>query len=109
MMKNFEFCNLSEKLFLLVEKNIERCCTNLDVDCEIHHNMIVITFENKSKIIINQKENIHQIWLATKKFGYHFKYKKNKWICIRTKQTFWKILEQSFLEQSNSVIHFKYF
>lgn len=105
-MKHLKFHELAEKLFNSIEKKIENFHSKSDIDCEINYNMMIITFENKSKIIINQKEALNQIWLATKKSGYHFKYKKYQWICVRTKKIFWKVLEESFLEQSNEIIEF---
>ncbi|QCI23542.1 iron donor protein CyaY [Buchnera aphidicola] len=105
-MNNYNFHKLADKLFLKIEKEIDRYCGKEDIDCEIHYNMITIDLNNKNKIIINRQEALHQIWLATKNCGYHFSYIQKQWICNRTKKNFWDILEQSCSKQTNSNIVF---
>ncbi|MFP1461840.1 frataxin domain-containing protein [Escherichia coli] len=36
-----------------------------------------------------------QVWLATKQGGYHFDLKGDEWICDRSGETFWDLLEQA--------------
>ncbi|XBC37939.1 MAG: iron donor protein CyaY [Buchnera aphidicola (Meitanaphis microgallis)] len=105
-MNNHIFHKLADILFKNVEKNIDDYCGKSDIDFEINTNMIVITFENKSKIIINRQEPLHQIWLATKNLGYHFKYVNKQWICNRTHKNFWNVLEESCSNQANEKITF---
>ena len=101
-----DYYKLVDKLFTQIEKNIDRHQGKSDIDCELHHNMITISFQNGSKIIINRQESLHQIWLATKITGYHFIYDNNKWICNRTHENFWDILKKTFLNQANERIKF---
>ncbi|XBC38182.1 MAG: iron donor protein CyaY [Buchnera aphidicola (Floraphis choui)] len=105
-MNDYNFHKLADKLFFTIEKKIDDYNGKSDIDCEIYHNMIEITFENKSKIIINRQEPLQQIWLATKKSGYHFEYVKKEWICNRTKKELWTVLEQSCSDQANEKIIF---
>lgn len=80
---------------------------NADIDCEIQYYTMTITFNNKSKIIINRQESLRQIWLATKKNGYHFEYKEKKWICNKSKKNFWDILTQACMAENKESIHFQ--
>ncbi|XBC44364.1 MAG: iron donor protein CyaY [Buchnera aphidicola (Schlechtendalia peitan)] len=98
------FNKLSEQLFNDIEEKIDNYHGNSDIDYENNYNIITLTFENKSKIIINKQEPLFQIWLATMNSGYHFEYVNDTWICNRTQKNFWDILEQSCSNQSNEIV-----
>ena len=55
-----------------------------DIDYETSGNVMTLEFENRSQIIINRQEPMHEIWLASKSGGYHFKYNDNQWVCSKT-------------------------
>lgn len=78
-----------------------------DIDCEINGGVLTITFENGSKIIINRQEPLHQVWLATKQGGYHFDLKGDEWICDRSGETFWDLLEQAATQQAGETVSFR--
>lgn len=59
-----------------------------DIDYETHGNVLTISFENGSKIIINTQEPLLQVWMATRNQGYHFDFIDNKWICNRSQTSF---------------------
>lgn len=40
------------------------------------------------------------MWLATKQGGYHFDLKGDEWICDRSGETFWDLLEQAATQQA---------
>lgn len=98
-----QFHTLTDQLF----NNIELFLNNYadehdsDIDYETHGNVITIAFPNGSKIIVNTQEPLFQIWLATRKQGYHFDYVNNQWICNRSDQTFNDIFAQAVDEQAN--------
>ena len=78
-----------------------------DIDCEINGGVLTISFENGSKIIINRQEPLHQVWLATKQGGYHFDLKGDEWVCDRSGETFWDLLEQAATAQSGEEVSFR--
>ena len=69
--------------------------------------VLTISFENGSKIIINRQEPLHQVWLATKQGGYHFDLKGDEWICDRSGETFWDLLEQAASQQAGETVRFR--
>ena len=77
-MKDSEFHALAEQQFQAIEEGIE--ASGVDIDCERQGNVLTLTFENKSKIIINTQEPLHQIWVATRANGFHFAYQEGAWI-----------------------------
>ena len=63
--------------------------------------------KNGSKIIINRQEPLHQVWLATKQGGYHFDLKDDQWVCDRSGETFWDLLEQAATQQAGEDVSFR--
>ncbi len=49
----------------------------------------------------------HQVWLATKQGGYHFDLKGDEWVCDRSGETFWDLLEQAATQQAGEKVSFR--
>lgn len=97
-----EFHSLADQLFnhvaVFLDDYIEH--NDVDIDYETHGNVLSISFENGSKMILNTQEPLFQIWLATRKQGYHFDYQNNQWICNRSQQSFDTIFNTAVQAQS---------
>jgi CyaY protein len=50
-----------------------------DIDCENSYGVLTLTFENKSKVIVNKQPPTQEIWVAAKSGGFHLKYKDGIW------------------------------
>ncbi len=98
---------LADQLWLTIEERLDDWDGDSDIDCEINGGVLTITFENGSKIIINRQEPLHQVWLATKQGGYHFDLKGDEWICDRSGETFWDLLEQAATQQAGETVSFR--
>lgn len=77
-MKESEFHVLADAQFQKIEDAIEAC--GVDIDCDSSGGILTLTFENRSKIIINKQPPLCQIWVATRANGFHFDYKDGQWI-----------------------------
>ncbi|CAL4324998.1 iron donor protein CyaY [Buchnera aphidicola] len=95
-----------EKILFKIEEYLNTFHGKNDIDYEINNNIMTISFQKNNKIIINKQTALKQIWLATKKNGYHFNYENFNWICNRTKRNIWNILEESFYTQGKEKVNF---
>ncbi|HDK0984787.1 TPA: iron donor protein CyaY [Escherichia coli] len=91
-MNDSEFHRLADQLWLTIEEHLDDWDGDSDIDCEI---------------IINRQEPLHQVWLATKQGGYHFDLKGDEWICDRSGETFWDLLEQAATQQAGETVSFR--
>lgn len=98
-----EFHALTDQLFNNIELFLDNYADEqgCDIDYETHGNVITISFPNNSKIIVNTQEPLLQVWLATRKQGYHFDYANNQWVCNRSNDSFDKIFAEAVAEQAN--------
>lgn len=103
MMDTKIFHELSDKLFNDIEQQLDNYADlfDTDIDYETHGNVITISFENNSKIIINTQEPLFEIWMATPNQGYHFNYKNGDWVCNRSNETFNEIFAEAVKAQIN--------
>ena len=85
-MSDTEFHQAVDVLFQTIENAIEKAIDTLDADVDIDASggVLQLEFEDRSKIVINKQEPLHQIWVATRFGGYHFSYVDNQWIDTRS-------------------------
>jgi len=80
-MTDLEFLDHAEKLLLAVEEGCDRIndTTDADLDAQRVGGMVTITFQNGSQIIINLQKPLHEVWLAAKTGGYHYRFDGKAW------------------------------
>jgi CyaY protein len=81
-MNDTEFHQLVDAQLQNIEEAIDE--SGADIDYEVTGNVMTLEFEDRSQIIINRQEPMHEIWLASKSGGFHFKLIEDKWICSKT-------------------------
>lgn len=102
MATNFE--QLSENLFKTLQKQLDLLserAPDLDVDFQ-DNNVLTITFEDDSQIVINKHQSNQEIWIAAKSGGYHFHWdeQKNDWLDNRSEINFVNLLIACIEQQS---------
>lgn len=80
-MTDLEFLDRAEALLKAVETacDVINDTTDADIDNQRVGGMITLIFSNKSQIIINLQKPLHEVWLAAKSGGYHFRYDGSRW------------------------------
>ncbi|KEY91391.1 frataxin [Candidatus Photodesmus blepharus] len=81
-MNNSEFHQLADAQMRIIEETMIH--SDADIDFETSGNVMILEFGDSSKIIINRQELMHELWLASKSGGFHFKLIGNKWSCSKT-------------------------
>jgi CyaY protein len=101
-MKESEFHALAEQQFQIIEEAIE--ASGVDIDADTSGGILTLTFEDKSKIIINKQAPLSQIWVATRFNGYHFEYRDGQWIDNREGHELMSLLSAASSAQSGEEI-----
>ncbi|MCG9785547.1 iron donor protein CyaY [Vibrio mediterranei] len=81
-MNDTEFHQLVDEQMQNIEEAIDD--SGADIDYEVSGNVMTLEFEDRSQIIINRQEPMHEIWLASKSGGFHFKLIDGAWACSKT-------------------------
>ena len=103
-MNDSEFQQLADQLYQKIEDCIEE--SGADVDYEQNGGLLTLEFENRSKLIINRQQPLHQIWLATLKSGHHYNYINESWIDDRSGDEFLAFLSAAVFKQSQEKVNF---
>ena len=76
-MTDSEYLSLAEAALAAVEQAVE--ASGADIDTERSGNVLTLEFDNGSKIIVNLQAPMHEIWVAAKSGGFHFRYREQSW------------------------------
>lgn len=107
-MTDTEFMDRAESVL----RAVEACCDrindegNADLDNQRVGGMITITFQNKNQIIINLQKPLHEIWLAAKSGGYHYKFDGQQWMDTKGQGELFASLSRYASEQAGSPMGF---
>ena len=72
-----QFYQLGSNLLQSIEVALEAADDELDLDLDVERqggNVINIRFRDKSVIVVNTQPPLHEIWVAAKSGGYHYRW-----------------------------------
>ena len=104
-MNDSEFHQIVDDHFMAIEEALDDAM--VDFDYETSAGVLKFAFSDKSQIIINRQEPLHQIWVATKFDGHHFELTNGQWVDNRSGAEFLELVSQSIERQSGVVVDFK--
>lgn len=107
-MTDLEYQDRAEALL----KRIEAACDRIneqsdaDVDNQRVGGMITLTFANRSQIVVNLQKPLHEVWLAARSGGYHYKFREGHWEDTKGHGEFFATLSQCASEQAGQRLDF---
>lgn len=108
IMTDNEFMNRAECLLQAVEQACDRINEETDVDLDNQRTggMVTISFSNHSQIVVNLQKPLHEVWLAARDGGYHFKWMDGTWQDTKGGGEFFAMLSRSASAQSGAALRF---
>lgn len=107
-MTDLEYLDHAEALLA----RIEACCdrineaTEADVDNQRVGGMITLTFADRSQIIVNLQKPLHEVWMAAKAGGFHYKFDGERWRDTKAGSEFFADLTRYASEQARQPLAF---
>ena len=107
-MTDTQYLNLAEAALLRIEQAADRINddTDADIDAQRVGGMVTLTFPNRSQIIINLQPPLHEVWMAAKSGGYHYKFDGQVWRDTKTGNDFYADLTRDATVQSGMNLAF---
>ena len=107
-MTDLEYMDHAERLLAQVEASCDRINdeTDADIDNQRVGGMVTLTFRNRSQIVINLQKPLHEVWLAARCGGFHYKLEADRWLDTKGQGEFWESLSRYASEQSGQALHF---
>lgn len=107
-MTDLEFMDRAEQLLRAVESSCDRINeqTDADIDNQRVGGMITLTFRNRSQIVVNLQKPLHEVWLAARSGGYHFRQVDGQWTDTKGQGEFFDKLSRDASEQAGRPLRF---
>ncbi len=107
-MTDLEFQDRAEALLKAVEASCDRINdeTDADVDNQRVGGMITLTFPNRSQIVINLQKPLHEVWLAARAGGFHYRFDGGQWMDTKGQGEFFASLSRHASEQAGVSLRF---
>ena len=106
-MTESEFLALAESTLDRIEQCLDKLNDDdvVDVECRRSGNVLEIEFlRNATKIIINSQAPLHEMWVAARSGGYHYKRVGDQWRNTRDDTELFASLSQYVTEQGGAPV-----
>ena len=103
-----EYMDRAEAALAAIERGCDRIndSTDADIDNQRVGGMITITFRNGSQLVINLQRPLHEIWLAARSGGYHYRHDGQVWVDTKTGAEFFAQLSREATTQAGQPLRF---
>ncbi len=108
-MTDLQFMDQAEALLKAVEVGCDRINdhSDADIDNQRSDGMVTLTFADRSQIIINLQKPLHEVWMAARAGGFHYKFKGARWMDTKDGSEFFDTLSRCASEQGGLPIRFE--
>lgn len=103
-----EYMDRAEALLARVEACCDRIneATDADVDNQRVGGMVTLTFRNGSQIVVNLQKPLHEVWMAARGGGFHYRFDGARWIDTKGHGEFFAHLSKYATEQAGRPLAF---
>jgi len=79
----------------------------IDIDSHRTGGLLELAFPDGSKIVVNTQPPLHELWLASRAGGHHFRHQAGRWIDTRDGSEFFAALSREASAQGGRALQFK--
>jgi CyaY protein len=108
-MTDLDYLDHAESLLASVEACCDRLNEDSDVDIDAQRvgAMVTLVFPNRSQIVINLQKPLHEVWLAARCGGFHYKFDGTHWMDTKGQGEFWESLSRYASDQAGQSLSFR--
>ena len=103
-----EYLALTRAVLSGIEAHVDRWLQDdvIDIDSSRTGGLLELSFPNGSKIVINTQPPLHELWLAARGGGFHYRYQAGRWVDTKSGQEFFAELSARASEQAGQSLVF---
>ena len=103
-----EYHRLSAAVLARIEATIDRWLQEdvIDIDGQRTGGLLELSLPGGSKIVVNTQPPLHELWLATRGGGHHFRHVDGEWRDTRDGAEFFARLSEAASAQSGKALAF---
>jgi CyaY protein len=72
----------------------------IDIDSQRSGGLLELSFPSGSRIVINTQPPLHELWMAARTGGYHYRYARGLWLDTRDGSEFFATLSREISAQA---------
>jgi len=103
-----QFDTLTREVLASIEAKVDRWLQDdvIDIDSQRTGGLLELSFPDGSKIVVNTQPPLHELWLAARSAGRHFKHDGGRWVDTRDGTEFLAALSHHATEQARRDLAF---
>ena len=107
-MTDTEFMDRAEAVLRAIETSCDHIndTSDADIDNQRVGGMVTLVFQDRSQIVVNLQKPLHEIWLAARAGGYHYRWVAGRWLDTRDGSEFFAALSQHASAQAGKPLSF---
>ena len=107
-MTDLEYMDRAEAVLQAIELACDRINdeSDADVDNQRVGGMITLVFANGSQIVVNLQKPLHEIWVAARSGGYHYRFDGQCWMDTKGAGELFDHLSREATAQSGQALRF---
>lgn len=78
----------------------------IDIDASRTGGLLELSLPEGSKIILNTQPPLHELWIAARSGGFHFKFNGDAWVDTRSGREFFETLSDCASQQAGRPLRF---
>ncbi len=104
-----EYFALTGALLAGIEATLDRWLQDdvIDIDAQRTGGLLELSFPGGSKIVVNTQPPLHEVWMAARSGGFHYRYVGGQWLDSRDSSEFFEVLSRCASEQAGRPLHFE--
>ncbi len=104
-----EYHAITSALLSRIEATVDQWLQDDVVDIDTHRTggLLELGFPNGSKIVINTQPPLHELWMAARQGGYHYKFSAGQWLDTRDGGELLAALSARASEQAGRALRFE--
>jgi CyaY protein len=107
-MTDLEFQDRAEAVLRAIELACDRINeeTDADIDNQRVGGMVTLGFANRSQIVINLQKPLHEVWMASRSGGFHYRFDGQAWMDTKGAGEFFAHLSREASAQAGQPLTF---
>lgn len=104
-----EYHTITSAMLSRIEATVDQWLQDDVVDIDTHRTggLLELGFPNGSKLVINTQPPLHELWLAARSGGFHYKHSHGRWLDTRDGREFFEALSACASEQAGKALRFE--
>lgn len=107
-MTDQDYLDRGEALLQRLELECDRIneLSDVDIDNQRVGGMVTLTFTNRSQIVVNLQKPLHEVWLAARAGGFHYRWDAGQWQDTKSAVEFFTELSRQASAQAGHELQF---